>query len=332
MHRVIITPEEAKLIRDACACFVGADVVCEGSLGAIREASWSVCPDRLNAALRAMDEGRSPSGALLVQGLADPAQLGPTPIRTTVLAGCKFTLLSEIAELGIALILGEPVGYYAEKGGVLVQHVFPIRGEEEAPSNESSASMLDLHTELVFSRRQPRRPLDTDSPDFVLLSCLRSDPGRQAITLVAEVEELCARTPVSRLRVLQQPRFELRAPYSFTRDDGANRPWVGAVPVIRHSAMRLTGAFDLACGTRGTDDEAERSLAALREAAASPGAITGVRLEAGDLLVLDNRRCAHGRTPFDALYDGTDRWILRVYVRRTLEGMEPFDSRSPWVF
>jgi alpha-ketoglutarate-dependent taurine dioxygenase len=41
-------------------------------------------------------------------------------------------------------------------------------------------------------------------------------------------------------------------------------------------------------------------------------------LETGDLLVIDNNKTIHGRKPFQARYDGTDRWVQRILVRKEL--------------
>ena len=40
-------------------------------------------------------------------------------------------------------------------------------------------------------------------------------------------------------------------------------------------------------------------------------------LKTGDLLVINNSTVIHGRKPFDARYDGTDRWVQRMLVVRT---------------
>jgi alpha-ketoglutarate-dependent taurine dioxygenase len=48
-------------------------------------------------------------------------------------------------------------------------------------------------------------------------------------------------------------------------------------------------------------------------------------LKTGDLLVIDNRKTIHGRKPFQARYDGTDRWVQRVLVRKELP---PLDQRQ----
>jgi len=41
-------------------------------------------------------------------------------------------------------------------------------------------------------------------------------------------------------------------------------------------------------------------------------------LETGDLLVIDNNKTIHGRKPFQPKYDGTDRWVQRMLVRKQL--------------
>ena len=47
---------------------------------------------------------------------------------------------------------------------------------------------------------------------------------------------------------------------------------------------------------------------------AAEAACTGVHLESGDLLIIDNRRAAHGRSAFEPRYDGCDRWLKRAYL------------------
>jgi hypothetical protein len=64
--------------------------------------------------------------------------------------------------------------------------------------------------------------------------------------------------------------------------------------------------------TVGIDTEAEDVLVAVRSAIAAVE--TAVVLEAGDLLVVDNNVAVHGRSPFSARFDGTDRWLQRSFV------------------
>jgi hypothetical protein len=61
-------------------------------------------------------------------------------------------------------------------------------------------------------------------------------------------------------------------------------------------------------------DAANAALGALRLAIEQAG--RSVVLTPGDILILDNRRCVHGRDSFGARYDGTDRWLRRLNVAR----------------
>ncbi|WP_248963652.1 TauD/TfdA family dioxygenase [Sphaerisporangium perillae] len=40
-------------------------------------------------------------------------------------------------------------------------------------------------------------------------------------------------------------------------------------------------------------------------------------LESGEFCFIDNYRVVHGRKPFGARHDGTDRWLKRINVTAT---------------
>jgi alpha-ketoglutarate-dependent taurine dioxygenase len=43
-----------------------------------------------------------------------------------------------------------------------------------------------------------------------------------------------------------------------------------------------------------------------------------VVLEPGDVCLIDNLKSVHGRKPFLARYDGSDRWLKRINIARDL--------------
>jgi L-asparagine oxygenase len=331
MEQHFTSPQEADRVESVLARFVGRPVGTEALLGEIELAARSSLPEKVLSLLASMATAEGPPSAW-IRGLVNENDLPPTPTRADAASNGRLCFLSEVVLLGIATVVGEPLSYRAEKNGALVQNVFPVETESNSPSNESSSFTLDLHTELVFSRRNPERPLDAESPDFILLWCLRGDPDQAAATIVATIDDLCAELRPSDLEILAEARFELRAPYSFTRDAPDDRPWVGPVPILSGEITNRLAALDLACGTRGIDDEAKTALLELRRAAQAPGMTQRLHLESGDLLVLNNRRCVHGRTSFPARFDGRDRWVLRGYVRRSLAGMQSVDTAFPRIF
>jgi L-asparagine oxygenase len=260
------------------------------------------------------------AGAVLLTGMPIDARLPPTPTGPAPgLPGACH--VSECAILLVAILLGEPVAYAGEKAGALVQDMFPVPAQRTAPSNESSAVPLAFHTELTFSSVVPAQSFDVGAPDFVLLLALRAPPGRAAATSVVEARDLCARLAPVHRDALREPWFQLRAPYSFTGNGAGPRPWSPPLALVRGPREAPTLAFDIACGVRAITPEGEAALDGLRAACADPAIQRSVQLGAGDLLAIDNRRCAHARSPYDARFDGADRWVKRAYVRRSLEGL-----------
>jgi hypothetical protein len=53
--------------------------------------------------------------------------------------------------------------------------------------------------------------------------------------------------------------------------------------------------------------------------AAARCALRTVVLATGDLLVIDNARVVHGRTPYEPRFDGSDRWLQRSLVVRSFD-------------
>lgn len=269
---------------------------------------------------------RAPA-ALLVTGLPIDDDLPPTPVGSRP-GPAKPGCFSDLSILFVAVLLGDPIAYRAEKDGVLVQNVFPTEARKDTPSNESSSAPLGFHTELTFSRAAPERPLHVTAPDFVLLLGLRCPEDRLATTAFVEATDVCALLSDDQLLLLREPQYQLMAPYSFTRDGDGTRPWSVPVPLLRGPAQLPSLAFDSACGTRALSPAAQAALDALIEACEDAAVQRAVELRQGHLLALNNRHCAHARSSFVAEFDGRDRWLQRVYVRRGVWPATPASDQS----
>jgi hypothetical protein len=235
------------------------------------------------------------SGALLVRGV-DVGEIGPTP--ETPLSPAEKDRVSEAALLACGSVLGHIVGYAPELGGRVVQNLCPTRDGATRQVSTSSLVELEFHTEAAFHPHRPR---------YLLLLCLRGDPSAQ--TTLASIRELVGRLSIDAQRVLREPRFATMVDESYL----GHRPGVLGLPrcVISGDAGRETMVFDGDL-MHGLDEEAAWALDELR--AAIRACQTGVVLEAGDLLVVDNTIAVHGRSPFKPRFDGTDRWLQRTFV------------------
>ncbi len=287
------------------------DLDSEAFVAAASRAGRRLAP-AVRHALRDFAHDPPPAGALVVHGLA-PGRVGPTPTSPT--GATDKDRVSELVLLAAASRLGQPVGYAPEHGGRLVQNLLPTRHDAGRQTSTSSQVTLAFHTETAFHPHKPR---------YLLLLCLRGEPG--ALTLLASRDAVLDELAPEIRRVLAQPRFRTRADESFLRigrpaTTGADRadPQPAVVrPRLTEPMAVLSGpasspAFTFDADLMvGLDPEADRALDQVRQAVADRQ--VGVGLEAGDLLVVDNARAVHGRSPFPARYDGTDRWLQRAFV------------------
>lgn len=237
------------------------------------------------------------SGAFVVRGLplgSVPAT-PPTPgAPTTKDRTSEFTLLT------IAKALGEPVGYAPEHGGQIVQNIVPVQASAAKQVSTSSNVMLEFHTETAFHPYKPH---------YLLLLCLRGDPD--AATLLCSVSAALDLLDGDTVATLRQPRFRTRPDASFLASHDAVGEFGSPTPILTGTPERPTFTFDADLMT-GIDPAAQAAIEALRNAVQQ--AHIGVVLEAGDLLIVDNHVAVHGRSPFAARYDGTDRWVQRTFV------------------
>jgi L-asparagine oxygenase len=200
--------------------------------------------------------------------------------------------------------LGDPFSWSSLQDGSLLNDVLPVPGSEQMQTGQGSVAPLELHVEDAF---------DDDRCDYLGLIALRNRD--EAATTVAAVR--ADRLPPHLRQVLREPRFDIRA------DPEHAAGTRGGEPCVKRRAM-LFGAqedpylrVDLVfTEPRPGDAVAAQALAALRDQLAA--AIVPVPLAAGDVLLVDNYRMVHGRTPFRPRYDGTDRWLRKVTVTRDL--------------
>ena len=194
--------------------------------------------------------------------------------------------------------IGRAVGYDREQDGRLIQDIFPVATSERAQVSTSSKVMLGSHTETAFHPHKPR---------YVVLLCLRGDP--QAETTYADVNDVVQHLSPDHLEVLQTSEFVTTVDPSFMTH-GEPDARVIVTPLTRRRNDWVLVYDELLMSA--TTARASVALTALH--AAVKQSTKHMVLRTGDLLVIDNYRAVHGRTPFVPRYDGTDRWLKRSLV------------------
>ncbi|MFA5775692.1 MAG: hypothetical protein WC864_10010, partial [Ilumatobacteraceae bacterium] len=113
----------------------------------------------------------------------------------------------------------------------------------------------------------------------------------------------------SDLEALRQSRFRTAVDASFLK--GSSSGLGSAQPILSGSESDLTFVYDADLMV-GIDSEAQDVLERLADAIGE--STKSIVLDAGDLLVIDNNVAVHGRSPFVARFDGTDRWLQRTFI------------------
>lgn len=196
---------------------------------------------------------------------------------------------------------GTPVGYDRERDGAMVQNIFPDRKEARSQISSSSAVVLQMHTEAAF---HPYKP------DWILLACVRGD--KRAATTFATLDDILYELDEGSLWELRQPDFMTTVDKSFRTKGEPDKEYI-VRPLVGSGDWVLTYDADL---MRPLTDHAAKAFGKL--GGAIKKRTRKVVLDAGDILVINNRTTVHGRNSFKARYDGTDRWIKRVLVRETM--------------
>lgn len=216
----------------------------------------------------------------------------------------KKTFASEGILMGIGRVLGHPFAFKEEKRGSIVQQVCPVPKSAHLLSNEGSLADLTMHVENSFSEFRPHH--------FILL-CLRGDTDHKAKTRIASGIAIASRLSPEHLAVARLPEFRIKAPASFATKDGQDL-FSERVAILSGPEEYPELRLDLAECTECLTERASAAYAAIQDVLAEPGVVLDIDLQPGEALILANRKVSHGRTVFKPRYDGTDRWLQRMFT------------------
>ncbi|MCB1054539.1 MAG: TauD/TfdA family dioxygenase [Acidobacteria bacterium] len=222
----------------------------------------------------------------------------------------------------IGSLLGECIGWTTQQAGRVVHDIAPIKAHQHEQLGSGSEQLLWWHTEDAF---HPLRG------DYIGMFCLRN-PDRVPTTFanLKGLGELSA----DQRRLLMEPHFTIRPDNSHQQkvlsDIGAQAAQGASYDAIE----RMNERPDKIAVLFGDPAEpyarldpyfmdpvedppgAQQALDALK--AILDRDLRDLVLQPGDVCFIDNFQGVHGRKPFKARYDGTDRWMKRVNVVRDL--------------
>jgi clavaminate synthase/L-asparagine oxygenase len=263
-------------------------------------------PRELAAALDTFDAESNEDGYLLLRGLpVDEDELPPTPTSTPAPVDRRLLVMEAMLALA-GRRLGLHTGYQELRSGTVYHDVYPSPGAHYL-SSETSETLLEFHTEMAYHVLQP---------NYVMLACSRADHERRAETLVGSVRKaLPLLDEETRARLFDR---KLPCCVDVAFRGGVEDP--GAIAEVKPLYGQVQDPYlgydrELLAPEEPADKEAVAALSkALDDVTVS------VKLTPGDVLIIDNFRTTHARTPFTPRWDGKDRWLHRVYIRTDRNG------------
>ena len=281
-------------------------------------------PERVHQFLNDFKHLEGCGGACLISGYPiDNEEIGQTPSHWKGKTGISPTLEEEMILALFGSLLGELIGWSTQQEGHLVHDVIPIQANEDSQLGTGSKTLLWWHTEDAF---HPLRG------DYLVLMCLRNPDN--VPTTFACVDK--TRLTDEQLDVLFQPRYFIQPDESHSEvhrgmQNGGPNDLLNASYAKLATMVTAPEALPVLFGARSLpycridpyfmttmpgDREADEALAAL-VSQIEENMFEEV-LHPGSFLFIDNYRTVHGRKPFTARYDGTDRWLKRINITRDL--------------
>jgi len=163
---------------------------------------------------------------------------------------------------------------------------------------------LELHTEIAF---------DSDKPDYLLLTAVRTRKGQNVPTTLVNVASVLSNLSESELKILQDKVYFIRAPYSFS---GCDDIYYRKALVDYNEKSTYSFNFNpgvIYCGTI----ESKKIFSKVK--ALFDQHTFDVYLSPGSALIIDNNQMLHCRSLFKPMFDGKDRWLQRMYVKQREE-------------
>jgi L-asparagine oxygenase len=257
-------------------------------------------PERIRGAFVSVRE-RPRAGALIIRGLPLGDSIPPTP-ESPFAREPIFNLGTEIYLVILATIAAEPFSFKEWDAGHMVHNKYPIKSHREVQFGSNAVEFL-IHTETPFREF---------SPDYIALLCLRGDPTGVAQTRLCDIGEIIERLPENHRSILEGPFFAFETDNPAVEIEG--KSFTLPMPVISTRDKQLV--FEYVHDLVAIRADAQAVLDELK--AKVVASTINIFLTAGDLILIDNSHMAHGRSAYEPIYNGTDRWLQRLLLTARL--------------
>lgn len=198
-----------------------------------------------------------------------------------------------------------PYAYKYENSGKLFRSVVPVKNNDNMIGSYGSNIAFNFHSDNpTYKIYGEYRKKSLNSPEFLSLYCIRGqkDVNTNVIVLNNIINLLDSKT----IDILSSNLFTVNTPNSFDKYHKVKN-----VSVISKQNKKYYTRFDY----HNLKPTNKKSLKALNNfiSTISKIEILSHEFKSGDFLIFKNQEVLHSRDAFKPLYNGFDRWLIRVY-------------------
>lgn len=259
---------------------------------------------------------------IILKELAYNLNIPPTPNELNV-DFADLAILSAI-NLGLCKLIDIfPVTYQGENDGCLFRHVMPLKHLVEQKSSQGAKYPLGMHVDNCYLPLIPEYDRTEYSlcPSYMSLFGLRAD--QNIPTRIVALDEVLKLLDNKTIIQLMKPEFKVSKPASFSHQAEFYLPIIVQDNNGIHYC-RFDQDFVSPC-TKEAKEAFDSFISALYESQTYQ-----VVIGAGDCLFIKNQRVMHGRDGFNPKFDGTDRWMLRVFGVHDKARIYPVDKSNSY--
>ncbi|MER6529566.1 TauD/TfdA family dioxygenase [Streptomyces sp. NPDC001508] len=197
------------------------------------------------------------------------------------------------------MLLGKATGYRLNRGGGAFQDIFAVKEAHWTTANNFKVP-LRYHTEMAYC---------ADQQHYIVIGCARADHNNEARTTIASVRRALPLLDEADREILRTIPLHWHTDMAYRTQENPDP----TTEILLLSNNDDTVRYDGVMIDTPEDPRVARALRAYTDAANATA--VSVHLEPGDVLLVDNTRTSHSRTAYKPRFDGTDRWLQRVFVR-----------------
>ena len=222
--------------------------------------------------------------------------------------GIKNLIFEMHAIIGI---IGSFPILYRDESNSAIRVVAPRRNSQNETSSQSPFNPLDWHVDAAY-RPMGKSEIMSPLPDYLVFGVVHKGHHNLPIMYIS-LDELLSQLNAFDIAIGLLPEFAVSSPDSF-----ANKIVSKNVPLLEKNSNGMFCSRITFQNAQPLTKRASDFLEKIKYIANQKNIQRSIYVEAGDIVVLNNKTTLHKRNSYQPKWDGKDRYFIRTYSVKDL--------------